>query len=76
MYDLLVIGWGKGGKTLATKYAKMGYKVAIVEKDPKMFGGTCINLACLPTKSLEHSSKILKKLENMVYLLTMKKTFY
>lgn len=61
MYDLLVIGWGKGGKTLALKCAKKGLKVAIIEKDPNMFGGTCINRACLPTKSLEKSAKIVNQ---------------
>ena len=65
MYDLLVIGWGKGGKTLALKSAKMGLKVAIIEKDPKMFGGTCINVACLPTKSLEKSSKIVNSAKKL-----------
>ncbi|WP_156300332.1 dihydrolipoyl dehydrogenase family protein [Streptobacillus canis] len=59
MYDLLVIGWGKGGKTLAGTFAKMGKKVAIVEREAKMYGGTCINIGCLPTKAMVHRSKIL-----------------
>ena len=75
MYDLLVIGWGKGGKTLALKSAKMGLKVAIIEKDPKMFGGTCINVACLPTKSLEKSSKIVSKAKKLGISVDSEKAF-
>lgn len=51
-YDNLIIGFGKGGKTLATWLAKHGEEVAIVERSEKMYGGACINIACIPTKSL------------------------
>lgn len=54
--DLLIIGWGKGGKTLAAKAAKAGRRVALVERDPGMAGGACINVACIPTKALVHSA--------------------
>ncbi|WLP85333.1 dihydrolipoyl dehydrogenase family protein [Mycoplasma seminis] len=57
-YDVVIIGWGKAGKTLAKKLASENKKIAIIEKDPKMFGGTCINVGCLPTKALVHASKI------------------
>ena len=50
--DLLVVGWGKAGKTLARRYASAGRSVALVERDPAMYGGTCINIACVPTKDL------------------------
>ncbi|ACZ00922.1 NAD(P)/FAD-dependent oxidoreductase [Streptobacillus moniliformis] len=63
MYDLLVIGWGKGGKTLAGILANKGKKVAIIEKDPKMYGGTCPNVGCLPTKAMVHRAKILSEME-------------
>ncbi|WP_169743076.1 hypothetical protein [Knoellia subterranea] len=43
--DLLVIGWGKAGKTLAKRYAAAGKSVVLVERDPMMYGGTCINVA-------------------------------
>src|SRR5579859_7891470 len=49
--DLLVIGGGKGGKTLAMDLAKQGYTAALLERDPEMIGGTCINVACIPTKT-------------------------
>lgn len=55
-YDLLVIGFGKAGKTLAGKLASRGKKVALVEKDAKMNGGTCINIGCIPTKTLLHAA--------------------
>ncbi|AND79420.1 FAD-containing oxidoreductase [Streptococcus pantholopis] len=51
-YDLLVIGFGKAGKTLAAKMSSLGKRVALVEKDSEMYGGTCINVACIPTKTL------------------------
>ena len=62
-YDLLVIGWGKAGKTLSAKLGAKGKKVAIIEENPKMYGGTCINVGCLPTKSLVHSAKILAEVK-------------
>lgn len=61
IYDLLVIGWGKAGKTLSAKLGAKEKKVAIIEENPKMYGGTCINVGCLPTKSLVHSAKILSE---------------
>jgi pyruvate/2-oxoglutarate dehydrogenase complex dihydrolipoamide dehydrogenase (E3) component len=56
-YDALIIGFGKGGKTLAAYLAKEGWQVAIIEQSPLMYGGTCINIACIPTKSLVHSAE-------------------
>lgn len=50
--DLLVIGWGKARKTLAKRYALVGRSVTLVERDPVMYGGTCFNVACVPTKDL------------------------
>jgi pyruvate/2-oxoglutarate dehydrogenase complex dihydrolipoamide dehydrogenase (E3) component len=51
-YKNLIIGFGKGGKTLAAFLAKQGEEVALVEQSEMMYGGTCINVACIPTKSL------------------------
>ena len=56
--DAAGIGFGKGGKTLASALAAAGKTVALVEKSPKMYGGTCINVACIPTKSLVHSAAL------------------
>ncbi len=55
-FDLLVIGFGKAGKTIAMERARAGDRVALVERSPAMYGGTCINIACIPTKSLLHST--------------------
>jgi len=57
-FDLVVIGGGKGGKTLAMDLAKQGYRSALIERDPDMIGGTCINVACIPTKTLVQSAKV------------------
>ena len=51
-YDVIVLGFGKAGKTLAAKLATQGKSVAMVEEDDKMYGGTCINIGCIPTKTL------------------------
>ncbi|MBX0284406.1 FAD-dependent oxidoreductase [Ligilactobacillus salivarius] len=48
----IIIGFGKGGKTLAKNLAVKGESVLVVEKSKKMYGGTCINIACLPSKNL------------------------
>ncbi|MBL3715366.1 FAD-dependent oxidoreductase [Lactococcus muris] len=48
----LIIGFGKAGKTLAKSLARKGEAVAIVEQSPRMYGGTCINIGCIPSKSL------------------------
>ncbi|MDN6132893.1 MAG: FAD-dependent oxidoreductase [Brevibacterium sp.] len=55
--DLLVIGWGKGGKTLAGTMARAGKRVAVVEQSEAMIGGSCINIACIPTKILVHDAE-------------------
>ncbi|MGM7774485.1 dihydrolipoyl dehydrogenase family protein [Arthrobacter sp. KNU-44] len=55
--DLLVVGGGKAGKTLAMDLARSGRKVAMVERS--MIGGTCINVACIPTKTLINSGRVL-----------------
>src|SRR3979490_1523483 len=52
--DLLVIGFGKGGKTLAAKMGREGKRVIMVEQSDQMYGGTCINIGCVPTKALVH----------------------
>ena len=56
-YDIIVIGFGKAGKTLAAKSAALGKKVALIERSPQMYGGTCINVGCIPTKRLVTASK-------------------
>ena len=48
----IIIGFGKGGKTLAKNLAAKGESVLVIEKSKKMYGGTCINIACLPSKNL------------------------
>lgn len=60
-YDAIIIGFGKGGKTLAAELAKRNRTVAIVERSNKMYGGTCINIGCIPTKTLVHSAKLADK---------------
>ncbi len=55
--DPLVIGWDKGSKTLAADAARRGLRVAVVERTADMVGGSCINVACVPTKTLVHDAE-------------------
>ena len=56
-YDVVVIGTGPGGYVAAIKAAQLGLKTAVVEKRAT-FGGTCLNIGCIPSKALLHASEI------------------
>ena len=66
-YDAIIIGFGKGGKTLAGALAKRGMAVALVEKSPLMYGGTCINVGCIPSKSLVTSAAFSASIPNATF---------
>lgn len=51
-YKNIIIGFGKGGKTLAKEMALRGEEVLMIEESELMYGGTCINIGCIPSKSL------------------------
>jgi len=55
-YDVVVIGAGPGGYVCAFRAAQLGLRVALVEKRPTL-GGTCLNVGCIPSKALLHSSE-------------------
>ena len=55
-FELAVVGGGKGGKTLAVKMASAGRRVVMAEKG--MIGGSCINVACIPTKTMVRSAEV------------------
>src|SRR5256884_8508711 len=55
-YDLLILGSGAAGKLLSWTLAKKGMKVAVIER--KYVGGSCPNIACLPSKNIIHSAKV------------------
>src|SRR5262245_6289067 len=59
-YDLIVIGSGPGGYVCAIRAAQLGMKVAVVEKD-KTFGGTCLNIGCIPSKAMLHASELFEE---------------
>jgi dihydrolipoamide dehydrogenase len=56
-YDLIVIGSGPGGYVCAIRAAQLGLKTAIVEK-MTTYGGTCLNIGCIPSKALLHASEM------------------
>jgi len=55
-FDLTVIGSGPGGYVAAIRAAQLGFKTALIEKDPYL-GGTCLNVGCIPSKALLHSTE-------------------
>jgi dihydrolipoamide dehydrogenase len=59
-YDLIVIGTGPGGYVCAIRAAQLGLKTAVVEKE-KTFGGTCLNIGCIPSKALLHASELFEE---------------
>lgn len=80
-YKNVIIGFGKGGKTLAKNLAVHGEEVLMIEASDQMYGGTCINIGCIPSKSLivnserklpfteavEHRGELTAKLRNKNY---------
>jgi NADPH-dependent 2,4-dienoyl-CoA reductase/sulfur reductase-like enzyme len=56
-YDLIVIGTGPGGYVCAIRAAQLGLKTAVVEKNAT-FGGTCLNVGCIPSKAMLHASEL------------------
>lgn len=62
-YELIVIGSGPGGYVAAIKAAKLGKKVAVIEKG--VIGGTCLNRGCIPTKTLMHSTHFISEAKRM-----------
>src|SRR5258708_1066924 len=59
-YDLVVIGTGPGGYVCAIRAAQLGMKVAVVEKNATL-GGTCLNVGCMPSKSLLYASEMFEE---------------
>ena len=59
-YDLIVIGTGPGGYVCAIRAAQLGMKTAVIEKRAT-FGGTCLNVGCIPSKALLHASEMFEE---------------
>jgi pyruvate/2-oxoglutarate dehydrogenase complex dihydrolipoamide dehydrogenase (E3) component len=57
-FDDVVLGGGKGGKSLAMALANAGHRVALIERG--QIGGACINVACIPTKTMVASAKVVE----------------
>ncbi len=66
IFDDIVLGGGKGGKTLALALAQAGHKVALIERG--QIGGTCINVACIPTKTMVASAKLFDSINHSAHL--------
>lgn len=55
--EVLVVGFGKGGKIAARTLGRLGKRVVLVEQSARMYGGTCPNVGCVPSKGLVHHSR-------------------
>jgi dihydrolipoamide dehydrogenase len=62
-YDLIVIGSGPGGYVCAIRAAQLGMKAAVIEKWPT-FGGTCLNVGCIPSKAMLNASELYEEAED------------
>ncbi len=62
-YDVVIIGTGPAGYVCAIKCAQLGLKTAVVEKE-ETFGGTCLNIGCIPSKALLHASEMFAEAEH------------
>ena len=60
-FDVLVVGAGPGGYVCAIRCAQLGLKTGLIEKNPRL-GGTCLNVGCIPSKALLHSTEIYHEL--------------
>src|ERR1051325_2275602 len=63
-FDLIVIGGGPAGYTAAIRAAQLGFRTACIEKR-KTLGGTCLNIGCIPSKSLLHFSEKYKEAKEL-----------
>jgi len=59
-YDLIVIGSGPGGYVCAIRAAQLGLKTAVVEKEAT-YGGTCLNIGCIPSKAMLHATELFEE---------------
>ena len=59
-YDLIIIGSGPGGYVCAVRAAQLGLKTAVIEKNAT-FGGTCLNVGCIPSKAMLHASELFEE---------------
>lgn len=57
-FDAAIIGFGTAGRALGAALADAGQSVAVVEQSDKMYGGACVNVACIPTKALVHAARM------------------
>lgn len=62
-YDVIVIGSGPGGYVAAIRAAQLGLKTACIDKNPAL-GGTCLNIGCIPSKTLLHASELFRLLSH------------
>lgn len=61
-YDVIVLGAGPGGYVAAIRAAQRGAKTAVVER--KYLGGVCLNIGCIPTKTLIHTAELYHKMQH------------
>lgn len=65
-YDAITIGFGQGAHKIAEKLAEQKWNVAMIEKNEQMYGGSCINIGCIPTKLMDHDARAGKSYEEIV----------
>lgn len=56
-YDVIMIGYGQGAAKMIAKLSLLDWEIALIEKDPLNYGGSCINIGCIPSKLLDHDAR-------------------
>lgn len=56
-YDVIIIGFGQGAGKIIAKLSRLDWKIALIEKNPYSYGGSCINIGCIPSKMLDHDAR-------------------
>lgn len=65
-FDAAIIGFGTAGRALGAALSDAGHTVAVVEQSDTMYGGACVNVACIPTKALVHAARVSAETSELV----------
>ena len=65
-YDAITIGFGQGAHKIAKQLANANWSVAMIEKSDQMYGGSCVNIGCIPTKLMDHDARAGKSYEEVI----------
>ena len=71
----IIIGFGKAGKTLAGYLGSIGEDTILIEKSKEMYGGTCINVGCIPSKKISNKKHFASNIQTKTLAATIQRAF-